>query len=334
LVITKMPLQAFSNALYELYRLAEQFMPDEFPEQAIRIARNLIHFDGAILGTGNENAFNDTAFAIATAQVYNRDEVIGKAGVEASESDSIIGLLLHCLSRPIFKDHLMHFGQCDRGTLHEHSLHTIFLYDGQPNENTRVRWFMLYRSDNEFNELETTLVRTLWHHITHGIELNLYRALEKIDSHHATRALAFVNTHGVCEMMTNAFTDLIALEWPDQTACSLPAAVVNDLVTSRRHRATKIEITATQKFGYLACTARPIPLVHRLSPAELGVAERYAKGMTHKEIAFHLSVSPHTVRNQLARVYQKLGLRSKTELVRILDAHADNMETPAIRNKA
>ena len=38
---------------------------------------------------------------------------------------------------------------------------------------------------------------------------------------------------------------------------------------------------------------------------------QFARGMTHKEIAAHLNVSPHTVRNQLAQVYLKLGVHDK-----------------------
>lgn len=61
----------------------------------------------------------------------------------------------------------------------------------------------------------------------------------------------------------------------------------------------------------------------RSSPAELTeterrVAELVATGMTNRQVAGALFMSPHTVDANLRRVYRKLGIRSRTELARAL----------------
>lgn len=51
-----------------------------------------------------------------------------------------------------------------------------------------------------------------------------------------------------------------------------------------------------------------------LTPSERRVAELAATGMTNREVAAALFISPKTVEANLARVYRKLGIRSRAEL--------------------
>jgi DNA-binding CsgD family transcriptional regulator len=57
-----------------------------------------------------------------------------------------------------------------------------------------------------------------------------------------------------------------------------------------------------------------------LTPTERRVAELVAEGHTNKEVADALFVSLRTAESNLTRVYQKLGIRSRTELARSLAA--------------
>lgn len=51
-----------------------------------------------------------------------------------------------------------------------------------------------------------------------------------------------------------------------------------------------------------------------LTPTEQRVGELAASGMTNREVAAALFISPKTVEHNLARVYRKLGIRSRAEL--------------------
>jgi DNA-binding CsgD family transcriptional regulator len=53
-----------------------------------------------------------------------------------------------------------------------------------------------------------------------------------------------------------------------------------------------------------------------LTPAERRVAELAASGMTNRDVAAALFISPKTVDANLSRVYRKLGIRSRAELGR------------------
>lgn len=55
-----------------------------------------------------------------------------------------------------------------------------------------------------------------------------------------------------------------------------------------------------------------------LTPAEARVALALFEGLTPREAATRLAVSPHTVHVQLARVFEKTGVRRQSELARLL----------------
>jgi DNA-binding NarL/FixJ family response regulator len=51
-----------------------------------------------------------------------------------------------------------------------------------------------------------------------------------------------------------------------------------------------------------------------LTPGEQRVAELAASGLTNRQVAAALFISPKTVEANLARVYRKLEIRSRAEL--------------------
>jgi len=58
--------------------------------------------------------------------------------------------------------------------------------------------------------------------------------------------------------------------------------------------------------------------VDQLSPRELQVAERAAQGESNKQIADRLGLSEHTVKNYLFRIFEKLGVSNRFELLFLL----------------
>jgi DNA-binding CsgD family transcriptional regulator len=57
-----------------------------------------------------------------------------------------------------------------------------------------------------------------------------------------------------------------------------------------------------------------------LTPQELRVALKVADGLSNKEVASRLFLSPRTVEVHLGHIYDKLGVRSRTALVRLIAA--------------
>ena len=83
---------------------------------------------------------------------------------------------------------------------------------------------------------------------------------------------------------------------------------------------------ATRATSELAATGAQIgarnniskPVLDTLSPQELHVARAIGRGLNNSEAAAALFISRKTVEAHLTRVYRKLGIRSRTELTRLL----------------
>ncbi|WP_030745000.1 response regulator transcription factor [Streptomyces sp. NRRL F-5135] len=61
---------------------------------------------------------------------------------------------------------------------------------------------------------------------------------------------------------------------------------------------------------------RPASGWHSLTRAELRVARLVVTGLSNRAVAERLVVSPHTVDTHLRRIYAKLSVRSRVQLVR------------------
>jgi DNA-binding CsgD family transcriptional regulator len=78
-----------------------------------------------------------------------------------------------------------------------------------------------------------------------------------------------------------------------------------------------------------AATAQPVPtapatpiapspdheLVEPLTAQERAIVQLIAQGLSNKEIATHLALSPNTIKMYTSQVYRKLGVRRRTEAV-------------------
>jgi DNA-binding CsgD family transcriptional regulator len=97
------------------------------------------------------------------------------------------------------------------------------------------------------------------------------------------------------------FSSLGAQPWITRTASELTAAGVREPSGERpQHQATRLD---------------------ELTPQELQIARAVGRGLNNVETAAALFVSRKTVEAHLTRAYRKLGVRSRTELTRVLLAH-------------
>jgi DNA-binding CsgD family transcriptional regulator len=79
-----------------------------------------------------------------------------------------------------------------------------------------------------------------------------------------------------------------------------------------------------------ARAARPSFGWDSLTPSELGLIRLIADGLTNREAAARLYVSPHTIDSHLRQIFRKLGINSRVQLARI----AASMSSPRAAESA
>jgi DNA-binding CsgD family transcriptional regulator len=60
-----------------------------------------------------------------------------------------------------------------------------------------------------------------------------------------------------------------------------------------------------------------------MTDSELAVARLVAQGLTNREVAERLFVSPHTVNSHLRQIFGKLQVNSRVALTRLASGHDD-----------
>jgi DNA-binding NarL/FixJ family response regulator len=79
----------------------------------------------------------------------------------------------------------------------------------------------------------------------------------------------------------------------------------------------------------VSTVGRREPIHVRLTPQELRVALQVADGLSNQEVAARLFLSHKTVEVHLGHIYDKLGVRSRTSLARLVHSGAVQQLPPA-----
>lgn len=182
---------------------------------------------------------------------------------------------------------------------------------------------VLYRSrDAAFSAQEADYLHAAWFHVSRAIEISHARLLERLDLERSRRASALLSLAGTIEAADPHFLALLRREWPDHQSQTLPAPLRAQLERGLPYRGRHVEVTMKRQDDFIVCLAHPADTLASLTPGEQAVARRFAAGMSAKEIARELGVSPNTVRSQLSSLYAKLDVHDKAALAQALRGHS------------
>jgi DNA-binding CsgD family transcriptional regulator len=78
----------------------------------------------------------------------------------------------------------------------------------------------------------------------------------------------------------------------------------------------------THRRRHFGATGMPLAA---LTPREAEILNAAARGASNREIARELWISPHTVRTHLEHIFEKLGVRTRTEAAALLWNHPDTV---------
>lgn len=331
------PSEAFNDLVLALYQLTQEHGSPEFQARALERVRDVIDFDSAFWALmGNVEGppeflhyclIDQPESMVADyAEVAHLDEVSHRNIAAPRESlVSSIDELSSCAEGPL-RDYVDKYGI-------RHILST-YVPDTLLSGLHQVVCFWRSRSDRPFLERERRLKQALTPHLVEALRqsrrLEIQRAL--LHSWEEKHSTALVDRQGILHHAEERFLELLVRNWPDWRGAKLPTALVERLVLDdswEYHIRTGLIRCAPLGDAYLLVGSETDELA-ALSKRELQIAEHFAAGLTYREIAEQLSISPATVRNHIAHVYRKLGIRSKSELGRFLEDSGVGPEQPIV----
>ncbi len=303
----------------QLYREAPLIPLNEFAAWALDLLRRVIPFDGGIWGTGHHltRKFHTQTTVDVSPQIFH--ELL-----RYSEINPIVEKLIASQGKAISMNSILNDEQFYQSELYqvcfkpfgiERILSTIHL-----DERSGIFDLLtLYRYDREHRftkQEERTQSRLLFHLFSCASHRQLQELnqgnMPACSSNNIDYPSALVDKQGTYHAVTQQFLDILEAEAPEQPTQQFPFEFIQ-----RSEGFTTGNLTVEVKqFGELyKLSLRAKSPFDDLTQREKQVIDGICQGNTFKQIAKKLSLSPSTVSNHLYRIYLKLGVHTRSELV-------------------
>ncbi|MBV1790704.1 LuxR C-terminal-related transcriptional regulator [Marinobacterium sp. D7] len=311
-----MVLNQFSQALLEIYRLAREEPLERFLQTMLECVQSIIPFRSAWWGRGAPSAeaperlhsyyllHLPPEYFTDWKSIRDDDNTVEEVFKKPGEA-----IILN-IDNPDIHPGLKWLGE--RYEFHE--LMCVISLDEITGLSNHLS---IYRAkeDNPFTPLERQLLESLMPHLLSAASINqirsLYALLEsRSDSH---MALAVCTRDGVLLSSEPGLVDLLLTEWPEWRGPTLPF-----LPDATGYQGKSVVIDTHNRDDLYLLVARQLYPIEQLSTREQDVATRFGQGLTYKEIARDIGVSPNTVRHYLRSIYRKLGINNKADIGRLL----------------
>ena len=306
-----------------LYRAAPSVPPDQYRVWALEQLSRVIDFDAAFWGTGNQ-----ATIRFHYVSHLGLDEHYATRLEETMEVNPIRDGVLNNLGKPVdmsdvISDEAFYQSDLYSRLFQPYGIERI-LASGHVDMNTGLYTLLsLYRFDREqvFTDEERQLQQHLIYHlvsaVSHAFFLHLRvgnRLLETEDQ----SASAICDQQGCFHEVQPRFVALLNEHFPDRQMSTLPFELKpSSVLYCVEMNNLSIEI---KPLGDLVMVSlRPLGPLDLLSEREKQIVGLVCKGLTFKEVAKSLSLAPSTISNHLYRVYDKLGISSRTELAKLVD---------------
>ena len=174
----------------------------------------------------------------------------------------------------------------------------------------------LYRSerDHNFSLQEKETHQRIIFHLINAASMASFASLDEApktfpESH------AVCDQHGVYHAVEGSFLDLIDEAFPEYNRQLLPFAIPGD-DEQKIHGDLLIKCKTIGELYRI--TIRPSSPIDHLTHREKEVVDGVTQGLSFKQIAKALGLSPSTISNHLYRVYQKLNVNNRAELADLI----------------
>jgi DNA-binding CsgD family transcriptional regulator len=312
-----------NETILALYRGCREQPPGEFKEWAMGLARTAVAFDSGIWVSVNVSSmFFQSAYLFRQPpeMLENYHRTIGLAGDNLGQAeflnpaetiDSSVSL-----GREEFRRWSGYASHCQKYGM-EQGLCTC-----QISRATGVPSFMcFYRADPDapFSEEDRRTKQLLVPHMVEALRINLFSFVQRRKPElPIPRSVAICDSVGVIYEAEQRFVELVRCAHPDWCGPQLPgsAALMESIPKGRWLDGNQEFTVQPLEDLYLVTVTRPSAL-SQLTQRQRQIAELLIAGLSYKEIARQIGLSPSTITNHANGIYARLGIGGRMELVRL-----------------
>ncbi|GAA6173725.1 hypothetical protein NBRC116592_33950 [Colwellia sp. KU-HH00111] len=319
-------LKNLHHFISKLYLATSKIELAEYRDWALAQLQSLIAFDGAIWSNGHQQ----------TEQFHNHTLVnvpksLTQSLLEHLSINPIVDTLFDNLGAPVDMRDLMSDDEFYHSQIYlkcfqpfgiERILSSIHL-----DERTGLFTVLtLYRfeRDQPFSDQDKQIqTQVLFHLLTaanHALFLQLEHSEQGAKKTPKNSHKAICDKHGYFHQVQSSFIDLIARNYAKDkqvknSLLKLPFALD---ISHKAYEVDGLQVELTPFNDLILVEIWPQGPLDSLSCRERQIVQTLAQGLTFKEAARELALSPSTVSNHLYRIYQKLNIGSKGELFKLL----------------
>ncbi|MEM5285803.1 helix-turn-helix transcriptional regulator [Paraburkholderia sabiae] len=315
-------MRRLSDAILSIYKASKSSTQTEFLAHAFQIIGEYVPYDRIHWRAG---VVGDAGLTIYTLGAFTAPRVSERNPIDVSHVKGSESILLPRISCP--PDESTH----DRDEF-DHLANTIAVWyrfgerADTPTVTSGLRFanlsffvLSLQRDgpSSSFTDNDREIVQTLHDHISEAWGTNATDRLERFlhVQHEQEGAGAIVTASGIVLFADDRFVQHVATRWPRPVDAHLPDPLRLALIAGKTYFVENAHRYRIMRDGPIACIcAHPRRAVDSLTARELQVAQHIALGLTHKEIARLLGISPSTVRKQIVSIHERMGVRNNAEL--------------------
>ncbi|PCH96691.1 MAG: helix-turn-helix transcriptional regulator [Gammaproteobacteria bacterium] len=305
----------------DLYLGTSKIELAEYRDWALAQLQNLIAFDGAIWSNGHQQTVR-----FHNHTLVNVPESLTQCLLDSLSINPLADKLFDNLGLPIDMRDLMSdeafYGSevyltCFKPYGIERILSSVHL-----DERTGLFTLLtLYRfeRDKPFSEQDKYSQKQALYHLLTAAKHALFLQLEFADNNqtttHKNSHKAICDNQGYFHQVQTSFIDLLEQFYPNDKLLKLPFSLE---MTTKSYQVDGLQVELRPFNDLIIVEIWPQGPLDSLSLREQEIVQTLAQGLTFKEAARELGLSPSTVSNHLYRIYQKLNIGSKGELFKLL----------------
>ncbi len=311
-----------SAFILALHRGASEQPFEAFVDWALETLKAHIPFDSALWASGH--ATPEGAPVVHTHRLHRQPAQLMVDYAPIAHHDTVFAASLQQPGVPVVADArknvpVVFSDYIDRYRI-EHILNTC---DVDPLSGL-LNDIALWRAerDRPFVEEERRFMQAAFPHLIEAHTRNRLARLAGAASPPSIGAwsTAAADRAGILHVAENRFTLLLREEWPQWCGPQLPAALAEAVSRGESLRIAFewIVVKTAPLHDLLLLQVRPRIPVDSLTQREREIARHTAQGLSHKDIARLLDLSPATVRNHLSSACRRLGVRNKAQLAALV----------------